>query len=414
MKTATQTTPSGIPLADWTRRISRSALQDMLTACARPDILSFALGLPAAELFPTEKYARSLARVLSSDPRSLQYGPPVRRLKQQVAEIMKWRGVRCREEQIFLTAGAQQGMHLLTRLLLNPGGRVIMEQMTYPGFQQVLQPYCPTIRTVPTDLETGMDVDAVERCLMEEPRPSLIYSVADGHNPLSVSMSVAKRRRLAELACRFRVPIIEDDPYGLLFYGDSCMPPLRSFEADWVCYVGTFSKILAPGVRTGWLVVPENLVAPLSVIKESIDINMGPLNQHAISDYLGTGHLSDHLPALRAEYRRRRDAMLLALQTHFSTGACWRTPESGLFCWVELPAQINMSELLRLAIETEKIAFIPGFAFHAGNGPALGSALRLNFSANSTAVIEDGIARLARVVNRCLAKSHDPQKRFDS
>ena len=299
--TATLTMSSDIPLADWTMGISRSALQDMLTACARPDILSFALGLPAAELFPTEKYAQSLVRVLSNDPRSLQYGPPLQRLKQQVLEIMEWRGVHCREEQIFLTAGAQQGMHMLTRLLLNPGGRVVMEQMTYPGFQQVLQPYCPTILTVPTDLETGMDVDAVERFLREEPRPSLIYSVADGHNPMSVSMSVEKRRRLVELARRFRVPIIEDDPYGLLFYGDSCMPPLRSFDADWVCYVGTFSKILAPGVRTGWLVVPENLVAPLSVIKESIDINMATLTQRAVSDYIGTGDLSDHLPVLRAE-----------------------------------------------------------------------------------------------------------------
>jgi 2-aminoadipate transaminase len=294
-------------------------------------------------------------------------------------------------------------MHMLTRLLLNPGGRVIMEQMTYPGFQQVLQPYHPAILTVPTDLETGMDVDAVERLLTEGPRPSLIYAVPDGHNPMSVSMSVAKRRQLVELARRFRVPIIEDDPYGFLFYGDSCMPPLRSFEADWVCYVGTFSKILAPGVRTGWLVVPENLIAPLSVIKESIDINMAPLNQRAIADYVETGELWDHLPVLRAKYRRRRDAMLHALQIHFPAGARWRTPASGLFCWVELPAQIDDSELLRLAMETEKIAFIPGFAFHAGNGPCSGSALRLNFSSNSSVVIEDGIARLARIVNRLLS-----------
>jgi 2-aminoadipate transaminase len=248
-----------------------------------------------------------------------------------------------------------------------------------------------------------MDVDAVERFLVEEPRPSLMYSVPDGHNPMSVSMSLEKRRRLVELARRFRVPIIEDDPYGLLFYGDSCMPPLRSFEAEWVCYVGTFSKILAPGVRTGWVVVPENLVAPLSVIKESMDINMTTLNQRAISHYIETGALWEHLPVLRAEYRRRRDAMLLALQTHFPTEACWQTPASGLFCWVELPAQINGSELLGLAIDTEKIAFIPGFAFHAGNGPCLGSALRLNFTSNSSAIIEDGIARLARIVKQLSA-----------
>lgn len=401
---AVLTMASEIPLADWTRAISRSALQDMLAATARPDLLSFALGLPARELFPTERYAQSLMRVLSNDPRALQYGPPLQRLKQQVLAIMELRGVHCREEQIFLTAGAQQGMHMLTRLLLNPGGRVIIEQKTYPGFQQVLQPYRPTILTVPTDLETGMDVDAVERFLNEEPKPSLIYSVADGHNPMSVSMSLEKRRRLVELARRFRVPIIEDDPYGLLFYGASCMPPLRSFDADWVCYVGTFSKILAPGVRSGWLVVPEHLVAPLSVIKESIDINMTTLNQRAISDYIETGDLWEHLPVLRSEYRRRRDAMVQALQTHFPTGARWQKPASGLFCWVELPAEINVAELLGLAIDTEKIAFIPGFAFHVGNGPCSGSALRLNFSANPGAVIEDGIARLGRIVKQVMGK----------
>ena len=400
MLSAASTISSEIPLADWTQVLKRSALQDMLMATSRPGILSFALGLPAAELFPARDYAQSLIRVLSSDPRALQYGPPFEPLKQQVLEIMERRGVHCREAQVFLTAGAQQGMHMLTRLLLDPDQQVVMEEMTYTGFQQVLQPYRANILTVATDLETGMDVDSVERLLKQGARPSLIYSIADGHNPMSVSMSLEKRLQLVELARRYRVPIIEDDPYGLLFYGDSCTPPLRAYDEEWVCYVGTFSKILAPGVRTGWLVVPEALVAPLSVIKESIDINMAPLNQRAISDYIASEHLWDHLTTLRHEYRRRRDAMLDALEQHFPSEARWQKPTSGLFCWVQLPTYVDTGELLRVAIDTENVAFIPGFAFNAGDHPCLRNTLRLNFSHSSVELIEDGIARLAGVLKR--------------
>jgi 2-aminoadipate transaminase len=404
MSRVASTISEEIPLADWTQVIKRSALQDMLTASSRPGILSFALGLPAAELFPAEDYAQSLIRVLSNDPCALQYGPPFQPLKKQVVTIMEQRGVRCREAQVFLTAGAQQGVNMLTRLLLDPGRQVVMEEMTYTGFQQVLQPYRACVLTVPTDLETGMDVDALERLLLERARPSLIYAVADGHNPMSVSMSQEKRLRLVELAHRYRVPIIEDDPYGLLYYGDSCVPPLRAFDEQWVCYVGTFSKILAPGVRTGWLVVPEALVAPLSVIKESMDIDMAPLNQRAISDYIGTGHLWEHLKKLREEYRRRRDAMLRAMEQHFPSEARWHKPTSGVFCWVELPAEVDTGELLRVAIETEKVAFIPGFAFNASEHPCVRNTLRLNFSHSSVELIEEGIARLARILKREMSR----------
>src|SRR5215207_2792509 len=256
----------------------------MLVASARPGVLSFALGLPAAELFPAAEYSEALAHVLASDPRALQYGPPFRPLKQHVLRLMADRGVNCREEQVFLTAGAQQGVNLLAHLLVEPGSTVIVEEMAYTGCQQVLQVTQADVLTVPTDFKTGIDVDAVERLLEGGAQPALIYVVPDGHNPLSVSMSLEKRMRLVELARAYSVPIVEDDAYGFLYY-DSPTPPLRALDDEWVLYVGTFSKIMAPALRTGWVVVPEALTSHLAILKEATDIDTAPLNQRAISAY---------------------------------------------------------------------------------------------------------------------------------
>jgi 2-aminoadipate transaminase len=393
---------TNIPLASWTQALTRSALQDMLVASTQPGLLSFALGLPAAELFPTEDFGAAVARVLSTDPRALQYGPPLRLLKRQVVELMALRGVTCREEQIFLTTGAQQGINLLVHLLLDQRGAVLLEERTYTGFQQVLQPYWPQLMRVRTDLENGMDVCAVEQALSRGPRPALLYAVTDGHNPLGVSMSLEHRERLAALARRHGFPIIEDDPYGFLCYEPEPLPPLRAFEERWVFYVGTFSKILAPAVRTGWLVVPEELAPLLANVKEASDIDMAPLSQRAVSSYLETGALTAHLTALRSEYRRRRDAMLDALERHFPEEARWRKPTSGLFIWVEVPDDVDLRRLWHEAIEGERVAFIPGQAFDVVSGQAAGNGLRLNFSNSTPPQIEDGIARLGRLLKRHL------------
>lgn len=389
-----------IALANWTRGIKRSALQDMLVACSRPGVLSFALGLPAAELFPAADYGEAVARVLADDARALQYGPPFRPLKQHVVSLMAERGVECREEQVFLTAGAQQGISLLARLLLEPGSPAVVEEMAYPGCQQVLRASEANILTVPTDFKTGIDVDAVERLLASGVRPALLYTVPEGHNPLAVSMSVEKRVRLAELARFYRMPVIEDDAYGMLYYERQPAPPLRALEDRWVFYVGTFSKIMAPALRTGWVVVPEELTPHLAILKESSDIDTAPLSQRGISAYLDAGHLPEHLNKLRREYRRRRDAMLDALRAHFPKGARWETPTSGLFIWVELPEGFDTGELLGTAIETEQVAFIPGHAFCVNDERPATNRMRLNFSNSSVERIEDGVRRLSRVLKR--------------
>jgi 2-aminoadipate transaminase len=384
-----------------TQDIQRSALQEMLMEVSRPGVLSFALGLPAMELFPTAAYAQATAQVLATDQRALQYGPPFQPLKSHIVKLMAMRGVECQEEQIFLTAGAQQGISLLARILMDPGKPVLIEEMTYTGFQQVIESYRPEVLTVPTDPETGMDVAAVQTLLEQGTRPSFIYTITDGHNPLAASMSKAKRVHLVELAKQYSIPIIEDDPYGFLYYQDTPIPPLRAFDDQWILYVGSFSKILAPALRVGWIIAPEALTASLANLKEASDIDTSTLNQRAISCYLDAGHLKTHLPLLRREYRRRRDAMLQALERHFPDSSRWRQPISGVFIWVELSTEVDTGEVLKRALETERIAFIPGQAFCVNHGLRASHCMRLNFSNSSVESIEEGIARLARVLRHC-------------
>jgi 2-aminoadipate transaminase len=387
-----------VALAHWARAIKPSHLQEMLFATAGTGIISFALGLPAPELFPREALLRAAASVLEGDVRSLQYGPPSSRLKQQIVRVMERRGVTCHEGQIFLTAGAQQGMNLLTRLLLEPAGQALVEEMIYTGFQQALAPYQPRLLTVSTDPETGMDVSGVESILARGARPAFIYGISDGHNPLSVSLSLPKRRRLAELAREYRIPIVEDDAYGFLYYHETPFPPLRAFDDQWVFYIGSFSKTLAPGLRIGWIVLPEPLVPKLSIVKEASDIDTTTFAQRTVTELLETEDFDGHLARLRGEYKTRRDTMLRSLRDNFPAAARWMIPKAGAFIWVELPPEIDASALLKVAIEKERVAFIPGQAFCVNGNSRAKSCLRLNFSNSPPGLIEEGIQRLARVV----------------
>ncbi|MGZ3459743.1 MAG: aminotransferase-like domain-containing protein [Archangium sp.] len=367
---------------------------------ARPGLLSLGLGLPAVELFPQAAMAEVSARVLASEPRALQYSPALPALRTQVVKLMERRGVRCSEQQVFLTTGAQQGMSLLARLLLEPGRSVVVEDRAYSGFVQVLEPFQVRKLTVGTDPQSGMDVEALAALLERGERPSLIYALSDGHNPLGVSMSLATRQRLVELARRYRVPIIEDDAYGLLCYEKQSLPALRSLEPDWVFYVGSFSKILAPGLRQGWVVVPEALIAPLSVLKEASDIDTTTLSQRLVLGFLEGGYLEGHLQRLLGEYRARRDALLEALETHFPSEARWTRPTSGMFVWVELPSGVDTLALLRRAVEEEQMAFLPGAAFAVEGGRSASHCLRLNFSHCGPEQLRDAVARLGRILRR--------------
>ncbi|HEX3683972.1 MAG TPA: PLP-dependent aminotransferase family protein [Bryobacteraceae bacterium] len=383
------------PVAAWARDLSPSALQIALGRAANQEILSLSLGLPDPALFPMAPLQEACFRVLANNRQSFQYGLPSPTLKLAICRHMAYRGVECSPEQVFITMGAQQGLSLLARLLLDTGATVLEETFSYTGFQQAIRPYEPHIATVPTSTAHGIDVDALEDLLSSGVRPAFLYVMADGHNPLGATIPHNHRERLADLARRFRVPIIEDDPYGFLEYDGFPIPAIRAFESDWVYYVGSFSKLLAPSLRVGWLIVPRALTQALEFIKEGSDINTGSFTQWVVSEFLEMDALPSHLGSLRREYGARRQAMAAALRREFPTYCRWRTPQSGVFFWIELPEDMNGGELLNTALEEEQVSFLPAEAFSRGlrrNG------MRLNFSRCNSALISEAVRRIGRII----------------
>ncbi|WP_223758642.1 PLP-dependent aminotransferase family protein [Myxococcus sp. RHSTA-1-4] len=370
----------------------------MLQNITKPGVFSLALGLPAAELFPTEGIGEAAARVLAEQGGALQYSATLEPLREHIVAMMAKRGVRCTPKQVFLTTGAQQGMNLLVRLMLEPGQPVMLEDRVYSGFQQVLEPYQAKRLAVRRDARTGLDLDAVESLLAAGERPAFLYTMSDGHNPLGTSLAAEARERLVKLARDYRMPIIEDDAYGFLHYEAQVLPPLRALDDQWVYYVGSFSKILAPALRVGWVVVPEPMVFRLATVKESSDIDTATFTQRIILSFLDSGRLEAHLERLRNEYRLRRDALLGALEKHMPKGATWTKPTSGMFVWAELPEGTDTTALLARALETEKVAYLPGQAFSVQGGRSAAHCMRLNFSNCEPARIEEAVARLGRVL----------------
>ncbi len=399
MITSVSPLASGTPvrLAGWTRAMQRSVLRQMLAVVSRPGILSFAGGLPAPDLFPTAEFNEAMARVLRTDGGALQYGPPSLSLKRHIVGLMAQRGVVCVEEQVFLTTGAQQALDIMTRLLLDHGGQVLLEEIVYPGIRQVVTPHEAEILPVRTDLATGIEVEDVLTHLQNGAKPAFLYVIPEAHNPLGVSISEEKRRQLVDVSAAYGLPILEDDPYGFLSYDGPASPPLSAYNEGHVFYIGSFSKIIAPALRLGWLIAPEFLIPKLTVIKEAGDLETSALIQRVVTAYLDAGHLPAHLGRLRAEYGQRRDVMMAAMARYFPPGITWTHPRGGMFIWATLPEHVDTGELLPAAVEQEQVAFIPGHAF-VGPGVATRNQMRLNFSHCCLADIEEGVRRLGRVL----------------
>jgi 2-aminoadipate transaminase len=385
-------------LADWTLSNNKSVLEQMLSKLSDPQMISFALGLPAAELFPKAEFAECYEYILSNNSLSLQYQPPLESLKLHIVDLMKTRGVETSANNIFLTNGAQQGANLLVHLLLNFNGDVILEEKTYTGFQQVLKPFAPRIFIIPSSSKDGFDLDSLTELLQSGINPAFFYTVCDGHNPLSLSISLEKRQKLVNLARTYNFPIIEDDPYGFLNYEDIQLPPIVAFDSEFVLYVGTFSKILAPGLRTGWMIIPERLFSQIGSLKEAADINTANLNQNLITEFFNSGKFSFHLEKLKKEYKKRRDSLNTSLNQHFGGRATWQSPPNGLFTWVEFPDNFDTEVILDNSLRTCKVAFIPGHLFNVSGSKESSNCLRLNFTNNCPEKIFEGIRKLSEVI----------------
>lgn len=376
-----------------------SAVREILKVAERPDVLSFAGGLPAPELFPTDAIAEAHATVLARDGRAaLQYsttegfGP----LREWVVARLSRRGIHVSVSQVLITNGSQQGIDLAARVLLNAGDEVVVEDPSYLAALQSFTGCEARFLTVPSD-DSGMDVAALEQALATR-RPRLIYVVPEFHNPKGTTLSSERRLHLVRLAQRYGIPILEDNPYGeLRFRGEAPAPLAALDDTGLVVHLGTFSKTLAPGLRLGWLVGSPEFVRAATIVKQSTDLHTASLAQRAAAQLLTTFDYDAHLLGLRATYGERCQAMLDALERHMPASTRFTRPDGGLFVWAELPRGLDSELLLKDAL-SEKVAFVPGKAFFAG--AARDEMLRLNYSNRPPDLIEEGIARLGRVVRR--------------
>ena len=383
-----------------------SAMRDLMEITARPEVISLAGGLPDTSTFPPESFAAQMTRIAQeSSAEALQYGPTegFGETKRVIAEVMAAEDMHPDRDDILVTTGGQQALDLVAKALLDPGDVVIAEGPTYPGAVPVFCAYEADTRQVPIDGE-GMRTDALIEMLdaleAEGRRPKFVYSVPTFQNPGGVTMSLQRRRRLVEIARERELLLLEDNPYGLLRFEGKALPSLYALDGgDYVLYAGTFSKILSPGIRLGWLCAPPPVMEKLVLGKQAADLCTSTLSQYFVSEFFGDGEWLDYVDDLIAIYRRRRDAMLDALARFFPAEATWSQPQGGLFVWATLPDYIDTTDLLARALR-ENVAFVPGeAAFLDGRGS---TSMRLNFSARSEEEIREGVRRIGGVISEQL------------
>jgi 2-aminoadipate transaminase len=403
--------------AQRTKGMRSSAMRDMMSLTERPEVISLAGGLPETRTFPPELYAKLMSKVAAeSTARALQYGPTegMGCTVECIVEVMKAEGTHVDPDEVIVTTGGQQVIDLMCKAFVDPGDTIVAEAPTYPGAVPTFDAYQADVVQIEVDAQ-GMPIDELERTLdrlaAEGRTPKFIYTIPNFQNPGGVTMSLPRRHRLVEVAREREMMVLEDNPYGMLRYEGEPLPTLHSLDAraakrggasDFVVYLGTFSKILSPGVRLGWAVAPRPVMEKLNLCKQGADLCSSPVTQLFVAAYFAERTASGQpvwirqLDSLKALYRERRDAMLAALSEHFGGAATWTRPQGGLFIWATLPDYIDTTDLLARALESEAVAFVPGRAAYLdGRG---GSSMRLNFAGVPEADIREGIRRIGKVV----------------
>ena len=388
--------------ADRASRINSSVIREILKHSSAPGVISFAGGLPSPDVFPVEDFKRACDVVLTeAGPDSLQYSPTEGfvPLREVIADHSASYGIRTAIENIQLTSGSQQALDLIGMLFIDPGDYVVVENPTYLGALQAWNAYGARYLTVPSD-DDGMRTDLLEEQLKKGPR--FIYVLPNFQNPSGVTLSLERRLELVELADKYGIPIVEDDPYGKLRYFGEHIPPVivldKRFHNDMgdhyhgnVIYMSTFSKLLAPGIRMAWVIADMQVIRKLVFAKQGADLHSPTLNQMIAYEVGRDGFLDDYTKTIRAVYKERLEVMMEAMEEHFPEGVKWTKPQGGMFLWVTLPEGMDAEELLPKAVE-RKVAFVPGRPFHPdGSGR---NTLRVNFSNASVEMIREGITRL--------------------
>ncbi len=396
------TDPFTARLSTRSRGVTSSAIREILKVANRPDIISFAGGLPAPEYFPIDAMRAAADRVLAQRGRSaLQYDAT-----EGVGELREWiaakvsadePGAPVKPENVIVTTGSQQALDLISKVLLDPGDLMVTENPSYLGALQSFRLFQAAYHAVAMDDE-GAEPAALDEALARDPK--FAYILPTFQNPTGRTMGAERRKAVAELFRRHQVPLVEDDPYGAIYFDKPAGASLRSLAPELTLALGTFSKTLAPGLRLGWVVGPEAWVARLAQVKQAADLHTSTLSQHVALEVLRSNILDDHLSVLRGVYHERCQAMLDALATEFPQGARWTVPTGGMFVWVELPGDVDVAPLLPRIVAEEKVAYVPGAPFHPNGGGV--NTMRLNFTHAPADVVRDGVARLGKALTRAL------------
>lgn len=380
-------------LAARAEKMNPSVIREILKVTEKPGIISFAGGLPSPKTFPVAEFAAACAKVLKGDAHaSLQYaasegyGP----LREMVAAALPWP---VDAAQVLITTGSQQGLDLLSKVLIDEGSRILVETPTYLGALQAFAPMQPEVVSVPSDDE-GVVIDD----LASKARGArFLYVLPNFQNPTGRTMTEARRTALSERAAALGLPLVEDNPYGDLWFDAPPPPPMTARHPDGCVYLGSFSKVLAPGLRLGYLVAPKALYPKLLQAKQAADLHSAGFNQRVVAEVMADGFLERHVPTIRTLYKSQRDAMLAAMREHMPAGVSWNTPAGGMFLWVRLPEGMDAVALLPRAVE-HNVAFVPGAAFYADHGDP--RTLRLSFVTASADEIRTGVAALAQAIRQ--------------
>jgi 2-aminoadipate transaminase len=387
-------------------KMKSSIIRELLKLTEQPDVISFGGGLPAPEVFPVEQFARACDTVLKElGAQSLQYGATegYRPLREFLVSQTIKSGVPVTLENLQITSGSQQGLDFIGRVLINPGDKIVVESPTYLGALQAWDVYGAEYITVPCD-EEGMIIDRLEARLKEKPK--FIYMLPNFQNPTGITLALERRKKLVEMADRYGVPIIEDDPYGRLRYEGEDLPSLIALDAQMrgapgggyrgnVIYLGTFSKILAPGLRLAWMVGHPDVIARVVQAKQGADLHTATFTQMVAYAVAQDGFLDRHLEIIRSVYRDHRDIMLAAMEKEFPSCVHWTHPKGGLFLWLTIPDECSSTKILEIAVSKERVAFVPGTPFYPHGGGE--NTMRMNYSNASPDAIREGIHRLGRV-----------------
>jgi len=387
-----------IRYADRMAMLRASEIREILKLTEQPDIISFAGGLPAPELFPVEEYKKVVIKVLDESGRAaLQYSstegyPPLRQI---IAERMKKVGVNVGADDILITSGSQQGLDFSGKIFLNPGDYVACEKPSYLGAINAFRAYEAKFVEIPMD-ENGMIIEELEKALESNPRIKFIYTIPDFQNPTGVTMSKERRIKLIEVAKKYGVPIVEDNPYGELRFKGEIIPAIKSFDTEGiVIYLGTFSKIFCPGLRLGWVVASKEILTKYIMVKQGADLQSSTIAQRETAEFLTTYSIDEHIEKIKAVYSKRRDLMIRTMEEEFPKNCKFTYPEGGLFTWVEIPEGVDAKDVLIKALE-QKVAFVPGGSFYPNGGNE--NHFRLNYSNMPEDKIVEGIKRLGKVL----------------